>query len=83
MRPLKIFSIAVAAVFLAAAVAVAAMAAPTGTFRADWFASFMLIGLMAASYSYFEVWYDRWIKERRYGRTPPALDGVSREQEHE
>jgi len=60
---LKYFSLAVAVVFGAAALWVAARAAWVGQFDAPLFSSFLLFSLMALSFYYFEKWYERWRRE--------------------
>ena len=58
MRPLKLFSRALALFSLGGAAANAV----TG-FNPPVFSAFLVIGMMALSYYYFERWYERWLRE--------------------
>ncbi|MFN3803834.1 MAG: respiratory chain protein [Pyrobaculum sp.] len=60
MRILKWFSLTVAVVLLTAAVAVAFI-----HFDPPLFSSFLVLGMMALAYYYFERWYERWLHESR------------------
>ena len=58
MRVLKVFSLVVAVVLIGAAVINAATA-----FDPPLFSAFLVLGMMALSYYYFERWYERWVRE--------------------
>ncbi|ABP50177.1 MULTISPECIES: hypothetical protein [Pyrobaculum] len=59
MRALKAFALGVAVLMIGAAILNA-----TTAFDPPLFSSFLVVGMMALSYYYFERWYERWLRER-------------------